>query len=356
MLKKSRFASQIVEWYQQNKRPLPWRETTDPYTIWLSEIILQQTRVVQGLPYFRQLITRFPDVFTLASAKEKEVLRLWQGLGYYTRARNLHRCAKTIVKDHKGKFPASFEALKKLPGIGAYTAAAIASFSFQEPVPVVDGNVFRVLARVFAIDKDISQQATKEFFFQLASQIITHASPDVFNQAMMEFGATQCMPKNPNCSECIFTKTCEANRLGLQQMLPVKSKKTKVRHRYFYYLVFVKEGKIMMKKRTGKDIWTGLYDFYLVETDRKQQLQKVMKETESILELKDIHWQKVSKIYRHVLTHQIILARFVPVMINSKSNFKKPELSLRLYSAKAVQALPKPVLISRYLAEAGLLA
>ena len=191
------FSEKIVEWYHENKRNLPWRKTQEPYKIWLSEVILQQTRVVQGLPYYERFVSAYPTVTALAKAPEQEVMRLWQGLGYYTRARNLHKCAKTIVSAFRGKFPTSFEELKRLPGVGDYTAAAIASIAYKEPVAVVDGNVFRVLSRLFGIDTPINTPVGKKLFSQIANDLILREHPDIHNQAMMEFGATFCTPKNP---------------------------------------------------------------------------------------------------------------------------------------------------------------
>ena len=300
-----KFSQLIIEWYQENKRMLPWRETTDPYKIWLSEIILQQTRVAQGLPYYLSFVKTFPTVQHLAKAKEQQVLRLWQGLGYYSRARNLHRCAKMIVGDFKGKFPNNFQDLQKLIGVGPYTAAAIASIAFKESVAVVDGNVFRVLARVFGIDIDISSNEGKNFFFAKANELISKEHPDIFNQSMMEFGATWCTPKNPRCEECIFKKTCIAYKTGTVALLPVKEKKTKVTKRYLNYIIIEQKKKIAMKRREGKGIWQGLFDFYTIETKKVQKAAKIIDGDPLIKSLK----AKVLKAFplvKHILSHQLL--------------------------------------------------
>ncbi len=344
------FSQKLLCWYTENKRELPWRNTKDPYKIWLSEIILQQTRVAQGLPYYLKFVERFPTVFSLAKAKEQEVLRLWQGLGYYSRARNLHHCAKEVVEKFQGKFPDNFLDLQKLRGIGSYTAAAIASISFREPVAVVDGNVFRVLSRVFGIDKDISDSKTKNFFFAFGNELISKEQPDEFNQAIMEFGATHCLPKNPLCRECIFQKQCIARAHDLQAVLPVKSKKQKIRKRYFYYFVIRKGKKILMRKRVEKDIWQGLFDFYLIESTKPKSIDKLLAENKS---LNKIGVAEVSKVYKHVLSHQQLIARFVSVSPITLSWVALK--GFRLYSVNEIKKLPKPVLILQYLKDEGIL-
>ena len=349
-MKKEFFSERIIDWYQTNHRDLPWRKTRDPYKIWLSEIILQQTRVAQGLPYYNEFVKTFPTVFDLAKAPEQKVLRLWQGLGYYSRARNLHRCAKEIVKNYKGEFPNSFEELKKLHGIGPYTAAAIASIAFRESVAVVDGNVFRVLARVFGIDKDIASEEGKKYFFSLANELIDKKQPDLFNQAVMEFGALYCLPKNPKCNECIFSKNCEANQKDLQTVLPVKSKKLKVRTRYFNYFVIHSKNGILMHERNGKDIWRGLYDFYLIETSRNKKVDSLMSEDKFLSKATII---RESEVYRHILSHQKLKVKFINI---EKSFSKKDEtdaknLGLRKFTVKEIAKLPKPILIARFLKE-----
>lgn len=262
------FSKSLIHWYLQNKRDLPWRKTTDAYRIWMSEIMLQQTRVAQGLPYYLRFSEAFPTVQDMASAPEEQVLKLWQGLGYYSRARNLHATAKQVAFDMGGRFPDSYAGLLKLKGVGDYTAAAIASISYGEAVPVVDGNVYRVLSRVFGVDTDISSGGAKKQFTELAASLMPKGQAPEFNQAMMEFGALQCVPKNPDCNICIFNKDCVAFATGRVDKLPVKLKKTKVTDRYFNYLV-VKDakGKSIVRKRTGKGIWHNLYEFPLLETD-----------------------------------------------------------------------------------------
>lgn len=262
-----RFSNLLITWYLQNKRDLPWRHTTDPYLIWLSEIMLQQTRVAQGLPYYLRFVDAFPTVSDLASADEQQVLRLWQGLGYYSRARNLHKAAKVVVDDYKGAFPKSFSELLKLPGIGSYTAAAVASFSNNEPVAVVDGNVFRVLSRYFNVEIDIASSGASTEFRKLAQELLPRDNAALFNQAIMEFGALQCVPKSPDCSICIFNTSCAALQLGKVAVLPVKSKKMKVTKRYFNYLVIEDEFKqTIVQKREHQGIWQNLYEFPLLET------------------------------------------------------------------------------------------
>jgi A/G-specific adenine glycosylase len=342
------FSSKIVSWYLENKRDLPWRRAKDAYKIWLSEIILQQTRVLQGLPYYERFVKTYPTIQELAKAPEQDILRLWQGLGYYTRARNLHKCAKFICEHLHGKFPETFDELRKLPGIGDYTAAAVASFANKECVAVVDGNVFRVLARVYGINEPINSPEGRKTFTTLANQLIDDLSPDIYNQAIMEFGAMFCTPKNPSCENCIFSNICFARTQGMQQSLPVKIKRTKVRKRYFHYVVLRKGNSLLMKKRIDKDIWIGLYDFPLIEKSKPHNIQKLLQTELPWLKkmLKGRPQIQVSTPYKHVLTHQTIFCRFVVIDHKSVPQLEKP---MKFYSLKQISALPKPVLISRFL-------
>lgn len=271
------FSNSLIRWYLQNKRDLPWRNTIDPYPIWLSEIILQQTRVAQGMPYFYAFTEAFPTVFDLAKASEQEVLKLWQGLGYYSRARNLHKTAQHIALELEGKFPDNYKDLLSLKGVGDYTASAIASFSYNEAVPVVDGNVFRVLSRVFDIDADISQPASRKIFQQLALELMPKHTPAAFNQAIMEFGALQCVPKSPDCSVCVMNDGCLALKLDKVNELPVKLKKTKVRDRFFNYLVIQDEHRnTKIQQRIDKGIWHNLFEFPLIESNAEIQLEDLI--------------------------------------------------------------------------------
>ncbi len=346
------FSIRLVKWYQENKRELPWRETKDPYKIWLSEIILQQTRVAQGLPYYFKFVEKFPDVFSLAEANEQEVLRLWQGLGYYSRARNLHAAARYVANELNGKFPESYTELKKLKGVGEYTAAAIASFAYKEKVAVLDGNVFRVLARLFGIDVDIGSNEGKKVFTELANSLISEQNPDLHNQAIMEFGAMHCTPHNPNCMFCPFTAECSARLTQKQDKLPVKGKKIKKRKRYFHYLVLNKANEYFLKKRSENDIWQGLFDFPLIESEQKLDFEQVAEHFEKKEGIKKLS-VSASKIFTHILTHQRIEAVFY-VIKNSDLNVFDAFLSknkANLYSIEAIEELPKPVLVSKYLKE-----
>lgn len=353
---KAAFSKKIISWYLENQRDLPWRRSKDPYRIWLSEVILQQTRVAQGLPYYHAFIRNFPNVKALSKASQQQVLRIWQGLGYYSRARNLHACAKEIVGKHNQRFPSSYDELIKLPGIGPYTAAAIASIAFNQPVAVVDGNVFRVLSRVFGIHEDIGSGEGKKLFATKAQKLIDPERPGDFNQAIMEFGALYCTPQNPNCSACIFSNDCYANRHSLQDALPIKLKKTKVRTRHFNYLVLTSGNKVALKKRAAKDIWNGLFDFFLVE-GRKSLTQLTSSGLPGLESIQIAEVHKSTKTYKHVLSHQVILAKFFIMVLKPhrslKASLKKS--GLVLFSPEETQKLPKPVLISRFLNENGLL-
>jgi A/G-specific adenine glycosylase len=343
------FSDKIVEWYLSNKRDLPWRETNDPYKIWLSEIILQQTRVSQGLPYYRRFIDQFPDVQSLALASEQEVLRLWQGLGYYTRARNLHKCAKEVVSHYGGNFPTTFENLLKLPGIGEYTAAAIASFCYNEPVAVLDGNVFRVLSRLFGIEKEINSPQGKKIFTTLANDLISQTRPDLHNQAIMEFGALRCIPKNPLCSSCCFRSACVAAQNNLQEILPRKGKSKTARKRYFYYLVVQKGKSLLMKRRLDKDIWEGLYDFMLRENKRPIKTEKLLDDLNlSFKDVAEVKTIEVSKLYKHILTHQVIFSKFIIISVGKVYGFND---NLKFYTFEKIHDLPKPRLITRFLSD-----
>jgi A/G-specific adenine glycosylase len=344
------FSDKVVEWYFRHKRDLPWRDTNDPYKVWLSEVILQQTRVNQGLPYYQRFIDRFPTVYDLASGTEQEVLRLWQGLGYYTRGRNLHKCAKTVVSIYKGVFPDNYEKLLELPGVGEYTAAAIASFSFKKPVAVVDGNVFRVLSRVFGIADEINSPTGKSVFAALAANLLNKSRPDHHNQAIMEFGALQCIPRNPLCSGCVLNTICYAAANSLQTALPKKVKAKPSRRRYLYYIVVQSRNSLLMRKRSGKDIWKGLYDFHSIENEspisKKAILKKIRESLGDDVTEGDL---AVSTDYKHILSHQVIMARFVLI---KRRNLQRPEdKNLKFYTFEKINDLPKPVLITRFLSE-----
>lgn len=346
------FAEKLTHWYLRNKRDLPWRHTTDPYYIWLSEIILQQTRVNQGLPYYLNFVENFPTIFDLAATDEIEVLRYWQGLGYYSRARNMHQTAKFIVEHLGGKFPNRYTELLQLKGIGPYTAAAIASFAFQEPVAVLDGNVFRVLSRLFGIETDIASHAGKKEFSLLANQLISTQKPDLYNQAIMEFGALLCTPVSPQCIFCPFNNDCVAFKLGKQESLPVKSKKATVKNRFFHYFIFSLDGKIAMKERRNKDIWQGLYDFYLIESETFKDMDDILQLEGLKTIIPSVVIEKESEVYIHVLSHQRIRAKFWHLSLSANFDTKALSLlGLSLYTASETDMLPKPILINKYLNE-----
>lgn len=286
------FANNILAWFQIHGRQLPWRETKDPYPIWLSEIILQQTRVSQGMAYWQRFIERYPKVEELAAASEDEVLRLWQGLGYYTRARNLHTAAQQIV--NMGHFPKTLEEIKKLKGVGDYTAAAIASFAFDIPVAAVDGNVFRVLARYHGIETPINTTEGKKLFTALANDVIPTNQAASFNQAMMDFGATQCTPSSPRCLSCPLQETCVAYREDKVELLPNKLKKIKIKERHLIYIYIRCRGKVAIHRRGEGDIWQGLWEPLLLKNEPPSSLE--------------IPLQLKRKGVKHVLTHQILLA------------------------------------------------
>ena len=339
------FSNSLVQWYLQNKRDLPWRDTINPYQIWLSEIILQQTRVAQGLPYFISFINAFPTVFDLANAEEDQVLKLWQGLGYYSRARNLHATAKYVAHELNGIFPDNYKELLKLKGIGEYTAAAIASFSYNEPVAVLDGNVYRVLSRYFNMDNDISDTKTKKVFQTLAQEVLLKDNPAIFNQAIMEFGALQCVPKNPDCESCVLSNSCAALQYNKVAQLPVKSKKTKVTPKYFNYLILKDiTGKFIVQKREGKGIWENLYEFPLFETAELMAPEVIEKQ---LIQM-DFFGQKAkeiillnSEIIKHKLSHQHLFIRFFLM-----------EFDVELPGSKGfeeIKKLPFPIVIHNFM-------
>lgn len=345
------FAEKLIRWYLHQHRDLPWRHTRNPYHIWLSEVILQQTRIAQGLPYYERFVKAYPTVFDLASAPEQDVIRLWQGLGYYSRARNLHQTAQFIVQQLDGKFPKTYAELLKLKGIGPYTAAAIASFAFDEAVAVVDGNVYRVLARVFGIETDIGSTEGHKLFAQLANQLISQNQPATYNQAIMEFGAVHCTPSSPDCLLCPIQTECEANATGRVSQLPVKLKKTKVRERFFNYFVIVQDNLVAMRQRTDRDVWQQLYDFFLIETEGLISSLDELPESPSLFPiLAQSLVTSPTRIYTHILTHQRIQAQFWVLQIHSKIDILLPE-KLVFLTHEEIENVPKPVLITSYCKE-----
>ncbi|MBD2724475.1 A/G-specific adenine glycosylase [Hymenobacter sp. BT189] len=344
-------ASALLAWYPRHHRDLPWRHTRDPYAIWLSEVILQQTRVAQGLPYYETFLAAYPTVQDMAAAPEAEVLRYWQGLGYYSRARNMHRTAQQVVAEHGGKFPDTYAELIKLRGVGPYTAAAIASFAFDEAVAVLDGNVYRVLARIFGLHSDIAAPSSRKEFQAVADQHIPATAPADFNQAIMEFGAIQCTPAKPDCLFCPLQSQCWAFNHGQVALLPVKSKAKAARTRYFHYFVLRHGDLTYLRERREKDIWQGLYDFAMAETvEPDLPATELVRHLDALgADLDTSQAAEPTSAYRHVLSHQKLEARFHPMALTRPlPETTLRDLGLRPYSAAEIEALPKPKLIANY--------
>ena len=343
------FQNELINWYLNNKRDLPWRHTNDAYTIWLSEIILQQTRVEQGLPYFNKFLENFPTVADFASATESKVLMLWQGLGYYSRGRNMHATAQLVMSNHNGNFPNQHDDLIKLKGIGAYTAAAISSFSAGEARAVVDGNVFRVLSRYFGISTAINSPAGKNEFFKLANDLLYAEDSALYNQAIMEFGALQCKPKSPNCAVCPISIDCYAFQNKVVNQLPVKIGKAEKKHRYFNYFVCNNGTEVLMKERQAKDIWQHLYDFPNIETNSIL----IIEDTDFVNQIKDMFGEeadfKLITYKKHILTHQIIHVQFFALK-NYIFNFSKQK-ELKWVSLIELDDLPQPKVIHDFITD-----
>ena len=336
------FSLLLRGWYDKNKRDLPWRNEENPYYIWLSEIILQQTQVVQGMAYYLKFKTEFPNVTTLAESSEEKVLKLWQGLGYYSRARNLHHAAKQIIDDYGGAFPDTYDEIIKLKGVGEYTAAAISSFAFGEVNAVVDGNVFRVLSRIFKIDTATNTGKGKKEFTTLANQLIDSENPADHNQAMMELGALVCKPKNPDCINCPLQSKCLSYADNTKLDFPFKEKKLKVKERHLNYLIITDQYNLLINKREGKGIWQGLYDFPLIESDHKLESLKGF-------DSYDLSKQYLDVSLKHILTHQRLFVSFwvIPVaQLNNDNQYLKT-------AAEDLENYPLPQLIVRYINESN---
>ena len=335
------FSNNLISWYSINKRELPWRNTKDPYKIWLSEIILQQTKIIQGLPYYNRFIKKYPNIQTLAFASEKEVLKLWEGLGYYSRARNLHKTAKIVIENFDGAFPSKHEELIKLPGIGDYTASAISSFSINEINPVVDGNVYRFLSRLIGIKIPINTNKSFKEFRNVAKVLMSKKNPSDFNQAIMEFGSLVCKPKNPICNKCIYQKNCYAYLNKKTSTLPIKIVKKKVKERFFNFLIIKSpNGNTVIEKRINKDIWQNLYQFPLIESKKsldKKELSIKLRENKFFISKEMEFYLYQNKSFRHKLSHQNINYSF---WIFDVQNIKKNQINigdLNMYP------FPKPI-------------
>ncbi|MCM0272361.1 A/G-specific adenine glycosylase [Bacteroides fragilis] len=312
------FSNTIEKWYQEYKRELPWRESADPYVIWISEIILQQTRVVQGYDYFMRFMKRFPDVATLAEADEDEVMKYWQGLGYYSRARNLHAAAKSM----NGVFPKTYPEVRALKGVGDYTAAAICSFAYNMPYAVVDGNVYRVLSRYLGIDTPIDSTEGKKLFAAVADELLDKKNPALYNQAIMDFGAIQCSPQSPNCMFCPLASGCSALAGGMVAQLPVKQHKTKTTNRYFNYIYVRMGAYTLINKRTGNDIWKNLFEFPLIETPEavsEEEIPALPEFRAMFAEGETPIIRLVCRDVKHVLSHRVIYANFYMVDLPENS-------------------------------------
>ena len=334
------FSKKLMNWYDTNSRDLPWRKTKEPYKIWLSEIILQQTRIDQGTPYYTKFVEEFPTVFDLAKSKEEDIYKLWQGLGYYSRAKNLHFTAKHVVKNYNGVFPKSYNELKSFKGIGDYTASAIVSICFDLPEAVVDGNVFRFLGRYFGIKASINSTKGYNLFKNKANKLIKGHSPGNFNQAMMDFGSIYCKPKSPNCPKCIFSKKCKALKTQKVEYYPVKTIKIKIKTRYFNYLVIHNtKNQTVLEQRNSNDIWHKLYQFPLVESSQQLKTPSI-KFYEKISKYSNESPLKINSIFKkpvtHMLSHQKLIIEFWKVELSDKSILPIDEKNIFLYPVPSV--------------------
>lgn len=338
-----------MRWHrEENTREMPWKGEKDPYKIWLSEVILQQTRVAQGWQYYKNFIKKYPRISGLAKAPDQEVFKLWEGLGYYNRCRNLLFTAREIVKERAGKFPDRYEDILALKGVGPYTAAAIASFAYNLPYAVVDGNVFRVLSRFFGIEEAIDSAKGRQLFTELAEKMLDKKEPGAFNQAIMDFGAVICKPVSPSCSICPLQKYCIAFSEGKVNHLPVKEKTLQRKHRWFYYFLFEKSGKVMVNHRTGKDIWQNLYEFYLLESDEAIQWNEAevhhwLKEQLGITKATVYH---ISPVAVQQLTHQQIRGQFIRIELDNIPSFLS---KYQWQPLQTLRKLPFPKFITQYL-------
>ena len=343
------FTKTLLDWHKFNARELPWKNTNDPYVIWISEVILQQTRVEQGIPYFNRILERFPDVFTLAAASEEEVLSYWQGLGYYSRARNLHHTAKTIAYQMQGIFPKEYKEVLRLKGIGPYTAAAIVSFAFHQVQPVVDGNVIRVLSRYFGIEDPVDRDSTLTQINSLAMELIHKKRPADYNQAIMDFGATVCKPKAPDCLSCPFQNNCQAWLMQRHNNLPVKEKKLLRKNRYFHYLFIVDPHRqFVLQKRTDVDIWANMFEFPQLETVSENP--PVTAEIKALIsKITGIHvdctQMEILKLYseKHVLTHRDLYINYYIFELDKPIKSLKSEYILVNSKKVSNFAVPKPI-------------
>jgi A/G-specific adenine glycosylase len=348
---KSNFTHALMQWHStKNKREMPWKGEKDPYKIWLSEIILQQTRVEQGLAYYEKFIVNYPTIQKLAAAKDETVFKLWEGLGYYNRCKNLLHTARFVSNELNGKFPNRYDDIIALKGIGPYTAAAIASFAYNQPYAVVDGNVFRVLARVFGIGTPTDSTQGKQAFTTLANEVLDNKRPGLFNQAIMDFGATICKPALPLCSQCPMQKFCIAYANGRVNQLPIKEKVLTKKSRWLYYFLFENEGKILVNKRDGKDIWQSLYEFYLLETEAQITWSDttINQWLQQQFGIKKASIQHISPIHKQQLTHQLIKGQFIKIILPTKP------VALQHYKWQPVKQMNKlafPKFINAYLEE-----
>jgi len=346
---KADFTKKLLKWsLDLNTRSMPWKGEKDPYKIWLSEIILQQTRVEQGLSYYQRFIEAFPTIKALAAAPEKKVFKLWEGLGYYTRCKNLIATAAFISNEKKGVFPADYESILSLKGIGPYTAAAIASFAFNLPYAVTDGNVLRVLSRYFGISTPIDNNAGKKIYNLLAFELLDKQQPGLYNQAIMDFGAVICKPQQPLCAQCPQKQDCQALQLQTIKELPVKEKQLKKKSRWLYYFIVQIKGSVLVRKRTSKDIWENLYEFVLYEADElldpgKKTLDRIVKK---IMDKQVVSIKNISPVFRQQLTHQTIIGQFIELEADAvPATLKNYEL---VKNARLVN-YPFPKFITAYL-------
>ena len=322
------FAETLISWYDDHKRDLPWRGETDPYKIWVSEIILQQTRVQQGWDYYHRFLDNFPNVKTLAEADEEKVLKVWQGLGYYSRARNMHAAAREIMAEHHGIFPQTYDKIRSLKGIGNYTAAAIASIAFHLPYPAVDGNVIRIVSRIFGICDDVTQPTVLKRITAICETEIDPAQPGVFNQAAMDFGAMQCVPRNPKCDGCPFQSNCYAFKNNLTDTLPIKKKKGESKHRFFHFTIYLSDNQTIIEKRTSSDIWKNMYQFPLTETDSEKWPEKPVFAT------------------REEFSHQIIHAAYY---VKNVKKLPKTAENQSVIDFDEIEKLPMPKIMTLFL-------